>query len=205
MSRRVLQLFLGLMAYGVSMAMMFEAQLGLMPWDVLHQGIAMQGGWPMGRVAIVLGALVLLAWIPIRQRPGFGTLCNVVVIGLVFDACVAMVGDALLGIGLPTRIALLVGGIALNGLATAAYIGAHFGPGPRDGLMTGLSKRTGTSLRWVRTLIEGSVLLTGFLLGGTLWWGTLLYALAIGPLIQAMLPWLDTAPALPLAEPAGSA
>jgi Predicted membrane protein len=192
MTRRLLQLYLGLIAYGVSMAMMLEAQLGLMPWDVLHQGMALQGGWPMGRVAIAVGALVLLAWIPIRQRPGLGTVSNVIVIGLVFDATLALAGDALQGIGLPARFALLLGGIVLNALATAAYIGAHFGPGPRDGLMTGLSRRTGASVRRVRTLIEGGVLLAGYLLGGTLWWGTLLYALAIGPLIQAVLPWFET-------------
>ena len=205
MTRRLLQLYLGLIAFGVSMAMLYESQLGLMPWDVLHQGIALQGGWPMGRVAIVVGALVLLAWIPIRQRPGLGTVSNVIVLGLVFDATVTLVGDAPQGIGLPARIGLLLGGIVLNGIATAAYIGARFGPGPRDGLMTGLSKRTGASVRLVRTLIEGSVLLAGFALGGTLWWGTLLYALAIGPLIQAMLPWFQTAAPVPLADPAGSA
>lgn len=204
MTRRLLQLYLGLIAYGISMAMMLEAQLGLMPWDVLHQGIALQSGWSMGRVAIVVGALVLLAWIPIRQRPGLGTVSNVIVIGLVFDAALAWVGNTLQDIGLPARMALLLGGLLLNGVATAAYIGAHFGPGPRDGLMTGLSRRTGASVRWVRSLIEGSVLLAGYLLGGNLWWGTLLYAVAIGPLIQAMLPWFETTRP-PLADQAGTA
>ena len=191
MPRRLLQLYLGLIAYGVSMVLMLQSQLGLMPWDVLHQGLSLQSGWPMGRVAIVVGALVLLAWIPIRQRPGLGTVSNVIVIGLTFDATLHLMGGLMASLGMPARIALLLVGIVLNGFATAAYIGAHFGPGPRDGLMTGLAKRTGASVRLVRTLIEGSVLLTGFLLGGTLGFGTLLYALAIGPLIQALLPWFD--------------
>ncbi|MBJ6980100.1 hypothetical protein [Luteimonas sp. MC1895] len=187
MPRRLIQLFLGLVAYGLSMVLLVQAGLGLMPWDVLHQGIALQGDWPMGRVAIVVGFAVLLAWIPIRQRPGFGTVCNVVVIGLVFDAAMAWIGGALADLTLPARVGLLAGGIVLNGAATAAYIGARFGPGPRDGLMTGLARRTGWSVRLVRTLIEGGVLLAGFLLGGSLGLGTLAYALTIGPLIQRML------------------
>lgn len=191
MTRRLLQLYLGLIAYGVSMVLMLQSQLGLMPWDVLHQGLSLQSGWPMGRIAIAVGALVLLAWIPIRQRPGLGTVSNVIVIGLTFDATLDLMGGAITSLGMPARIALLLCGIALNGVATAAYIGAHFGPGPRDGLMTGLAKRTGASLRKVRTVIEGSVLLGGFLLGGTLGLGTLLYAVAIGPLIQTLLPWFD--------------
>ena len=191
MPRRVLKLLLGLIAYGMSMVMMLQSDLGLMPWDVLHQGLALQGGWPMGRVTIAVSLAVLLMWIPIRQMPGFGTLCNAVVIGLVFDATNGWVGDRLLDASLATRMGLLVGGIVLNGAATAAYLGAHFGPGPRDGLMTGLVRRTGRSVRLVRTLIEGSVLVSGFLLGGTLGFGTLAYMLLIGPLIQVMLPWFD--------------
>jgi uncharacterized membrane protein YczE len=194
MARRLIQLYLGLAAYGVSMAMLLYAQLGLMPWDVLHQGLSLRSGWPMGRMAILVGALVLLAWIPIRQKPGLGTVSNVVVIGLVFDATLAWVGSALDDVGLATRIGLLLGGIVVNGLATAAYIGARFGPGPRDGLMTGLARRTGCSVRLVRTVIEGSALGAGFALGGTLGIGTLVYALAIGPVIQALLPWFDRAP-----------
>src|SRR5690606_13407966 len=127
--------------------------------------------------------------IPIRQKPGFGTVCNAVVIGLVFDLVNGWVGDRLLDASLASRAALLLGGIVLNGAATAAYLGADFGPGPRDGLMTGLVRRTGRSVRLVRTLIEGGVLASGYLLGGTLGVGTLLYMLLIGPLIQLMLPW----------------
>lgn len=194
MPRRLLQLYLGLIAYGVSMVLMLQSQLGLMPWDVLHQGLALQGGWPMGQVAIATGFVVLLAWLPIRQRPGLGTVSNVIVIGLVFDATSLWLGDALAAPGLPARIALLCAGIGLNAVATAAYIGARFGPGPRDGLMTGLARVSGRSLRLVRTSIEGSALLLGFLLGGTLGLGTVAYALAIGPLIQAVLPLFATAP-----------
>ena len=203
MPLRLLQLYLGLVAYGVSMVLMVQAQLGVMPWDVLHQGIAMQGGWPMGRVAVATSFVVLLAWIPLRQRPGLGTISNAVVIGLVFDAGMTLLGAALHDLGLAPRVALLLGGIVLNGLATAAYIGARFGPGPRDGLMTGLARRTGRSVRLVRTLIEGSVLLAGFALGGTLGLGTALYAIAIGPLIQWLLPrFARRAAVVPAACPA---
>jgi uncharacterized membrane protein YczE len=192
MPLRLLKLFLGLIAYGVSMVMMLQSDLGLMPWDVLHQGLSLQGGWPMGRVTIAVSFAVLLMWIPIRQKPGIGTLCNAVVIGLVFDLVNGWIGDRLLDAPLAARAALLAGGIVLNGAATAAYLGAHFGPGPRDGLMTGLVRRTGRSVRQVRTLIEGSVLVSGFLLGGTLGLGTVAYMLLIGPLIQAMLSWFDS-------------
>ena len=192
--RRLLQLHLGLGAYGVSMVMMLQADLGLMPWDVLHQGIALQGGWPMGRVTIAVGVLVLLAWIPIRQRPGLGTVSNVIVIGLVFDACNQWLGSSLAQLGLAPRIALLLAGVALNAVATAAYIAARFGPGPRDGLMTGLARRSGRSIRLVRTCIEAGVLLTGFVLGGALGIGTLVYALAVGPLVQRALRMFEPEP-----------
>lgn len=188
---RLLKLSLGLTAYGVSMVMMLQSALGLMPWDVLHQGIALQGGWQMGRVTVAVSFAVLLLWIPIRQKPGFGTVCNAIFIGLVFDAVNGLLGDRLVDATLATRVALLLGGIVLNAAATAAYLGAHLGPGPRDGLMTGLVRRTGRSVRLVRTLIEGSVLVSGFLLGGTLGVGTIAYVLLIGPLIQHLLPWFD--------------
>lgn len=202
MPSRLLKLFLGLIAYGVSMVMMLQSDLGLMPWDVLHQGIALQGGWPMGRVTVAVSFVVLLAWLPIRQKPGFGTVCNAIVIGLVFDAVNGLIGDRLADLSLVSRTALLIGGIALNGAATAAYLGAHFGPGPRDGLMTGLVRRTGRSVRLVRTLIEGGVLVSGFLLGGTLGVGTVGYMLLIGPLIQVMLPWFDSRSGTPARQKA---
>ena len=190
--RRLIQLYAGLALYGVSMALMLRSTLGNMPWDVLHQGLAGRLGWSIGTVAIVVGALVLLAWIPLRQRPGLGTVSNVVVIGLAVDAALAVVpapGP------LPVRVGLLVAGVLLNAVATAAYIGVHLGPGPRDGLMTGLVRRTGRSVRLVRTSIEVAVVATGWLLGGTLGLGTVVYALAIGPLVQLLLPRLSLSPA----------
>jgi uncharacterized membrane protein YczE len=185
--RRLAQLYAGLVLYGVSMAMMIRAQLGLDPWDVFHQGVANRLGWSFGTVTIVVGAVVLLAWIPLRQLPGIGTVSNVVVIGLAVDAALAILHrpDALWA-----RIALMVASIVLNGLAGGCYIGAGLGPGPRDGLMTGLVRRTGGSVRLVRTGIEAVVLATGWLLGGSIGIGTVLYALAIGPLVHFFLPRL---------------
>lgn len=173
------------MLYGISMALMVRADLGVMPWDVLHQGIARSLGGSLGTVTIVVGALVLLLWIPLRQRPGIGTVSNVIVIGLAVDGSLRVmpaVGD-----GLVLRSLLVVAGIGLNALATAAYIGVRLGPGPRDGLMTGLVRRTGGSVRLVRTGIEVIVVLSGWLLGGTLGVATGLYALGIGPLVQPLL------------------
>ena len=191
MLNRLLKLALGLMAYGVSMVMMLQSDLGLMPWDVLHQGIALKGDWPMGRVTIAVSVVVLLLWIPIRQKPGFGTVCNAIVIGLVFDSVNGLIGDRLLDATMATRVTLMIAGILLNAVATAAYLGAHLGPGPRDGLMTGLVRRTGHSVRLVRTLIEAGVVVGGFLLGGTFGVGTIAYVLLIGPLIQHVMPWFD--------------
>jgi len=185
--RRLVQLYLGLALYGVSMALMIRSALGNMPWDVLHQGLSQRLGWSLGTVTVVVGALVLLCWIPLRQRPGLGTVSNVVVIGVAVDTALALVPhvDAMAG-----RIALATGGILLNAVATALYIGARFGPGPRDGLMTGLVGRTGWSLRLVRTGIEVAVVLTGWALGGTLGVVTVVYAVVIGPLVHLLLPLL---------------
>ncbi|RAO20255.1 uncharacterized protein MED15_02557 [Micromonospora noduli] len=184
--RRLVQLYLGLTLYGVSMALMIRSQLGLDPWDVFHQGLSELTGLSFGTVTIGVGALVLLLWIPLRQRPGLGTVSNVVVIGLVVDATLA-----LLPAGGPfgVRIAMLVTGIVANGAATALYLGAQLGPGPRDGLMTGyVARRPGRSIRLVRTVIEVTVLALGALLGGTVGVGTVAYALAIGPLAQFFIP-----------------
>jgi uncharacterized membrane protein YczE len=186
--RRLTQLYAGLLLYGVSMALIVRSSLGNMPWDVLHQGLADRLGWSIGTVAIAVGALVLLGWIPLRQRPGLGTVSNVVVLGLAMDATLAVVPAPS---SLPLRIGLLIGGVLLNAVATAAYIGVHLGPGPRDGLMTGLVRRTGGSVRLVRTSIEVAVVAVGWLLGGTLGLGTVLYAVAIGPLVQVLLPRLS--------------
>lgn len=186
-ARRLLQLFAGLILYGLTLAMMVRAGLGLDPWDVLHQGISRRTGLSFGTVVILVGALVLLLWVPLRQRPGIGTVANVVVIGLAADAGLAFLEPAS---GLPAQFGLLAAGIVLNGLATGAYIGAGLGPGPRDGLMTGWVARNGGSVRIVRTAIEIAVLATGWLLGGTVGLATVLYAVSIGPLAQTFLPLL---------------
>lgn len=185
--RRLAQLWGGLALYGFSMALLVRAELGVMPWDVLHQGLARHLGWSLGSVSIVVGALVLLLWLPLRERPGVGTLSNVVLIGLSVDAALRALPPVE---SLPVRVALVAAGIGLNAVATAAYIGVRLGPGPRDGLMTGLVRRTGGSVRRVRTGIEVIVVSTGWLLGGTLGLATVLYALAIGPLVQPLLPRL---------------
>ncbi|WP_298332217.1 hypothetical protein [Haloactinopolyspora sp.] len=191
MTRRLVQLYGGLVLYGFSMALMIESSLGLDPWDVLHEGLAKRLPVSFGVVVIAVGALVLLAWIPLRQRPGLGTVSNVVVIGLAVDASAYVLPEP---DAVAVRALFLVAGVVLNGVATAAYIGARFGPGPRDGLMTGLVRTTGQSVRLVRTTIELSVLGTGWLLGGTVGIGTVLYAVAIGPLVHLLLPRL-TVPA----------
>ena len=185
LTRRLVQLYLGLALYGASMALLVRSTLGVTPWDVLHQGLARHLGWSLGTAAIVVGAVVLLFWIPLRQRPGIGTVSNVFVIGLAVDATLAVVPAPS---SLALRIGFVAAGVLLNAVATAAYIGVHLGPGPRDGLMTGLVRRTGGSVRLVRTSIEAAVVLTGWLLGGTLGLGTVVYALAIGPLVHVLLP-----------------
>lgn len=190
--RRLAQLYVGLALYGVSIAALVLADLGVMPWDVLHQGLAEQLGWSLGVVIIAVGVLVLLAWIPLRERPGIGTVSNVIVVGLVADAVLAVVDPPS---SLPVRIALVAAGILCNAVATAAYVGVQLGPGPRDGLMTGLVRRTGWKVGPVRTAIEVLVVVSGWLLGGTVGIATVLYALAIGPLVQPLLPRLTVSPA----------
>lgn len=182
--RRLLQLYAGLALYGASAALLVEAGLGLEPWGVLHQGLAELTGLTIGVVSIAVGAVVLLLWIPLRQRPGLGTVSNVFVVGLAMDGTLALVPEVH---ALGVRVPLLLAGVLLNGVATGLYIAARFGPGPRDGLMTGLHRRTGRSIRLMRTAIELAVVVTGFTLGGTIGVGTLLYALSIGPLAQFFL------------------
>ncbi|MCX5413998.1 YitT family protein [Streptomyces sp. NBC_00059] len=182
--RRLIHLYAGLALYGASSALLVRAGLGLEPWGVLHQGLAERTGISIGVISIIVGAVVLLLWIPIRQRPGLGTVSNVFAVGIAMDGTLALVPDVH---GLGAQIPLMAAGIALNGVATGLYISARFGPGPRDGLMTGLNRLTGRSIRLVRTSIEVAVVVTGFLLGGSLGAGTVLYALAIGPLAQFFL------------------
>lgn len=185
--RRFAQLFAGLLLYGISASMLVLAALGLDPWDVLHQGLARRVGLVgIGTWTIIVSGLVLLLWIPLRQRPGFGTVANALVVGAVMDVVLALFDQPE---AMGARVALLVGGVVLNGIATGMYIGAGMGPGPRDGLTTGLADR-GHSIRVVRTAIEVTVLVAGFALGGTVGIGTLLYALAIGPISHVTIPAL---------------
>jgi uncharacterized membrane protein YczE len=184
---RFAQLMVGLILYGTSAAFQVRSGLGLGPWDVLHQGLARHTDLAIGSWSILVGATVLLLWVPLRQRPGVGTVCNVVLIGLSLDAVLSILPVA---DGLPQRWLYLIGGIVLCGVATGAYIGAGLGPGPRDGLMVGLAKR-GHSLRVVRTVIELMVLIAGGLLGGTVGVGTVLYAVSIGPLAHLSIPALS--------------
>jgi uncharacterized membrane protein YczE len=184
-ARRFTQLLIGLALYGVSLAMMVRGTLGLAPWDVLHSGFIRHVPITLGQAVIVFSFLVLLLWIPLREKPGIGTLLNAVLIGLAADAALAVMAEPT---DLGARVGLTVAGIVLNGLATGLYIGAQFGRGPRDGLMTGFARRTGLSLRLVRTVLEITVVVLGLLLGGALGVATVLYALAIGPLTQLFLP-----------------
>ncbi|MFD3457631.1 YitT family protein [Streptomyces sp. NPDC058691] len=211
-ARRLAHLYAGLTLYGASAALQVRAALGLDPWDVLHQGISKHTGVSIGLVSVAVGALVLLLWWPLRQRPGLGTVSNVFVVGLSMDAALSLLPQPH---SLGVRIPLLVAGIVLGGVATGLYITAGYGPGPRDGLMTGLHRRTGRSIRLVRTGIEVTVLAVGFVLGGSVGVGTVLYALSIGPLAQFFLrvfafpraaagqgPEVVTRGGRPVAEPA---
>ena len=187
LGRRLPQLYVGLVLYGVSLAWMVRGDLGLAPWDVLHSGLIRHLPITLGQAVVVMSFVVLIAWVPLRETPGLGTISNALVVGFSADATLALLDrpDSVV-----LRVGLMVAGVLLCGLAGALYIGAQLGRGPRDGLMTGLARRTGHSLRLVRTGIEVTVVLVGLLLGGTLGLGTVLYALAIGPLTQLWLPAL---------------
>ena len=188
--RRFAQLYPGLLLYGFSAALLVEARLGLDPWDVFHQGVAERTGITIGVATILISAVVLLLWIPLWQRPGVGTISNGILIGLALDASLPILPtpDSML-----FRIAFLSAGIVLGGVATGLYIGAGMGPGPRDGLMTGLAAR-GHSIRVVRTAIEVSVLALGYVLGGSVGIGTVLYALTIGPIAHVTIPFFRIGP-----------
>lgn len=187
MPRRLVQLYAGLVLFGLSMALLVRSGLGVMPWDVLHQGLTRQLGLTLGTWSIITGVAVLVMWVPLRQWPGLGTVSNVVVVGLSVDASLLLLPDME---ALPQQLAFVAAGVLLNAFATAAYVGVRLGPGPRDGLMTGLTARTGLRLRWIRTAIEATVLLTGWLLGGTVGVATVIFALSIGPLVHTLLPRL---------------
>ena len=189
-ARRIAQLLVGLFLYGIGISLMVRAGIGVSPWDVLSQGVALRTGLPFGLVTNIIGALVLLLWIPIRQKPGIGTVLNVLLLG----------PSAQLGLWLvpqqtvPAAQALVfAGGLALVALATGLYIGARLGPGPRDGLMTGIHRRTGAKIWIVRTGIEVAVLIAGWLLGGQFGIGTIAFALLIGPMVNVTLPLLNVA------------
>jgi uncharacterized membrane protein YczE len=196
LARRLAQLYGGLVLYGVSASLILLSGLGNDPWDVFHQGLARRTGIGTGVWVCIVGALVLLLWIPLRQKPGLGTVSNVVVIGVAVEIMLALFDQAREP---ALRVGLLVAGVVLNGMATGLYIGARFGPGPRDGLMTGLAER-GHSLRVVRTGIELTVLVIGALLGGTVGIGTLVYAVSIGPLAHVFVPAFTVR--APAAQPA---
>jgi uncharacterized membrane protein YczE len=195
---RLVVLTVGLVLYGISNATLVLAGLGLDPWDVFHQGLSRTFGLGVGTWIVIVGAAVLLGWIPLRQRPGVGTVANAIIIGVVVNLVLAFTP---VPHGLVLRAVLMVAAVGLNAVATGLYIGAGLGPGPRDGLMTGIAAR-GHSVRVVRTGIEVSVLVAGWLLGGTVGVGTVLYAAAIGPLVHLTLPLLALRSAPPRACPA---
>lgn len=204
--RRLTQLLAGLVLYAVSIALLVHPGLGTMPWDVLSQGVARRTGLSLGTVIVLTSVLVLVCWIPLRQRPGVGTVANVAVIGALVDPALALMDAWVPDPALPGRIALAAAGIATNALATGLYVGAGLGPGPRDGLMTGLVRRTGRPVALVRTSIEVVVVLAGVALGGTFGPTTIAYALLVGPLVGIVLPRTTIAaparPAEPTREPA---
>jgi len=186
---RLVRLAAGLVLYSVSIAMLVDARLGNMPWDVLSQGVAHRTGLTFGTVTLLTSVVVLACWWPLRQRPGLGTVANVLVIGLLVDPFLALM-DGLGDLSLPVRVLVAAAGIALNGLATALYVGAGLGPGPRDGLMTGLVARTGRPVALVRSGIEVVVVASGMLLGGRFGVATIAYAVLVGPIVHVLLPRL---------------
>ncbi|WP_238146729.1 YczE/YyaS/YitT family protein [Ornithinimicrobium murale] len=199
--RRLTQLTIGLTIFGLSMAMLIRGGLGMIPWDVFHYGIAAHVPLTFGTIAILVALGVLLLWIPLREMPGLGTVANAIWVGISADLGLALMSTP---DSLALKITMMVGGIVLNAFATALYIGAQFGPGPRDGLMTGLARRLPVSLRLIRTGIEVVVVVIGWLLGGVVGVGTVLFALAIGPLTQFFLPPLVVRVTPPPLSPASA-
>jgi uncharacterized membrane protein YczE len=184
-ARRTIMLLIGLALYGLSLTLLVRADLGLDPWDVFHQGLAEVTGLSLGVVIVGTSFIVLALWIPLRERPGLGTIANAVLVGIGVDVFLAIMPEV---DGTVARWSLLIAGVVLNGVATGLYIGAGMGPGPRDGLMTGIARR-GHPIRVVRTSLEVAVLVAGIALGGSFGIGTIVYALGIGPLVHIFLPW----------------
>jgi len=209
MPRRILQLLIGLPLYGVGAALTVDAGLGVDPWTVLAEGLSIRTGIGVGWMTNILGLAILLVWIPLRQRPGIGTLANILTVGTAMQVTLWVLPPIS---GFLAQLAVLVGGILLVAIASGLYIGARFGPGPRDGLMTGLRSRFGMPIWAARASVELTVLAIGWTLGGTVGLGTVLFAATIGPLVHITLPLFDTArmraitprgavPAAPLASP----
>ena len=194
MPARLVRLVIGLVMFGVGVSLMVRSELGLSPWEVLHQGISFKTGILLGTVGIIVGFFVLFGWIPLREKLGIGTVANVVMIGIVIDLTLWRLPEEFTNLGV--RWALLIGGITMVGVGTSLYIGAGLGPGPRDGLMTGLAKR-GWAIGIVRTALELSVLAAGWILGGTVGIGTVLFALGVGPIVHWTLPFLTLEPSAP--------
>ena len=197
--RRIAQLLAGLVLFGVSLALLVTADLGLDPWDVFHQGLSRTFDVRLGTVVVIASLAVLALWIPLRQRPGLGTVLNAVLVGAVFEAAIVVIGDVE---SMSARWITLGAAVVLNAAATGMYVGAGLGPGPRDGLMTGLGSR-GHSIRTVRTGIEACVLVAGWLLGGSVGAGTVVFAVSIGPLVHMTLPvfTIDLPSPQPIKEP----
>lgn len=195
--QRLLRLLLGLWLYGLAIALMVKGALGASPWDVFHLGVALHLPLSLGTVIVLASLAVLLVWIPLRQMPGLGTVANTLLLGPFADINLALLGAPS---GWAAQITFMLGGVLICGFATALYVGAQLGPGPRDGLMTGLARKSGWSIRRVRTLIEVSVLIAGIALGGTVGVGTVVFALAVGPVTQFFLPYLVVRLDVPLVE-----
>ncbi len=176
--------FIGLLVCGLGVALIVAGDIGLAPWDVMHDGISELTGMPIGTAIIVVGFALLLVWIPLRVRPGIGTILNAIEIGLAVDLLLPHLPEP---DNVALRIALMAAGVVTFGAGSGLYIGAGLGPGPRDGLMTGLAARTGYSIRLVRTVLELAVLLGGWALGGTPGIGTAVFAVTIGPIVQFFL------------------
>lgn len=203
---RLSQLLVGLFLYGIGMALIMRGEIGAAPWDVLTQGIVKHTGLSFGLITVLISAVVLLVWIPLRQRPGIGTVLNALLVGPSADIGLALIPA---GLDLWVRVLLFVAGLLVLAVATGLYIGAHFGPGPRDGLMTGLNARTGWAIWKVRTGIELSVVTIGWILGGNVGLGTAAFAVLIGPLCQWTIPFFaikprSTGAAVPALDPAAS-